>query len=496
VNRQLNRLAVVAIVLLGALVVATTYWQTWASAGLADRQDNAIQRVAQFQIKRGLILGPDGKPLYAADRATHVKGQTLYFRRYPTNGLAAQTVGYSTPGRSQSGLERSMNDYLTASNSNLNTVFKTALDRLKGATVKGNNLVLTLNRRAQQLALDQLGSRCGAVVALEPGTGKVLVMASTPTFNPNRIDQSGYIAQLGRQSANGCGAALLNRATQGLFTPGSTFKLVTAAAALDTGKYTPDSQFYDPGYCTEYGKQVSNAGNPDQQGAEQFGNVNLVQGLEHSINSVFCNIGKSLGAKTILDYAKRFGFYSVPPLETPVNERAASGLYKNHKPYFPRDPATQVDPGRLAFGQERLLATPLQMAMVAGGIANNGVVMRPYVVGKITDSSGKTIETRHPEELGRAIKAQTSTELTAMMVAAVQSGTGTEAQIPGIQVAGKTGTAETGIAHTNTTWFVCFAPAQAPRVAVAVVLERQHGFGGSIAAPIAKQVMQALLPQG
>jgi penicillin-binding protein A len=495
VNRQLNRLAVVAVVLLGALVVGTTYWQTWASAGLADRQDNAIQRVAQFQIKRGLILGPDGRPLYAGDRVKHVKGQTLYFRRYPVKGLAAQTVGYSTPGRSQSGLERSMNDYLTASNSNLNTVFKTAIDKLKGATVTGNNLVLTLNTRAQRLALDQLGARCGAVVALEPATGKVLVMASTPTFDPNRIDRRGYIAQLGRQSSNGCGAALLNRATQGLFTPGSTFKLVTAAAALDTGRYTPDSRFYDPGYCTEYGKQVSNAGNPDQQGAEQFGNVNLVQGLEHSINSVFCNIGKSIGAKTILDYAKRFGFYSVPPLETPVNERAASGLYKNHKPYFPGHPETQVDPGRLAFGQERLLATPLQMAMVASGIANNGVVMRPYVVARITDKNGKTIEKRRPQELGRAIKPETSTELTAMMVAAVQSGTGTAAQLPGIQVAGKTGTAETGIAHTNTTWFVCFAPAQAPRVAIAVVLERQHGYGGSIAAPIAKQVMQALLPQ-
>src|SRR5437868_1644596 len=144
-NRQLNRLAVVAIVLLVALVLGTTYWQTWAGAGLADRQDNAIQRVAQFQIKRGLIFGPGGRPLYAADRAQHVKGQTLYFRRYPTKGLAAQTVGYSTPGRSQSGLERSMNDYLTGSNTNLNTVFRTALDKLKGATVKGNSLVLTLN---------------------------------------------------------------------------------------------------------------------------------------------------------------------------------------------------------------------------------------------------------------------------------------------------------------------------------------------------------------
>ncbi|TML86287.1 MAG: hypothetical protein E6G08_12350 [Actinobacteria bacterium] len=493
-NRQLTRLAVVAVVLLGALVVGTTYWQTWAAPGLADRQDNAVQRVAQFEIKRGLIYPSAEHPLFASDRVKHVKGQTLYFRRYPAGGLAAQTVGYSTPGRSQAGLERSMNDYLTGSNSNLNTVLSTTLDKLKGATVKGNDLVLTIDPKVQQLAMSQLGARCGAVVALEPATGKVLVLASTPTYDPNRIDKSGYLASLAHVGENNCGGPLLNRATAGKFIPGSTFKMVTAAAALDTGKFTPDSQFYDPGYCTEYGKPVSNAGNPDQNGPEQFGHVNLVTGFEHSINSVFCNIGKQLGAATILEYAKRFGFYSVPPLETPVNERAASGLYtKNDKLFDPKHPETEVDPGRLAFGQERLGVTPLQMAMVAAGIANNGVIMRPYVVGKIVDSGGKTIQTTHPHQLGRAIKPETAAALTSMMVLAVDSGTGTNARIPGVKVAGKTGTAETGIAHTNTTWFVCFAPAEAPRVAVAVVLERQHGFGGSIAAPIAKQVMQALL---
>ena len=228
-NRQLTRLAVVAVVLLGALVVGTTYWQTWAAPGLADRQDNAVQRIAQF----------------ASDRVKHVKGQTLYFRRYPAGGLAAQTVGYSTPGRSQAGLERSMNDYLTGSNSNLNTVLSTTLDKLKGATVKGNDLVLTIDPKVQQLAMSQLGARCGAVVALEPATGKVLVLASTPTYDPNRIDKSGYLASLAHVGENNCGGPLLNRATAGKFIPGSTFKMVTAAAALDTGKFTPDSQFFD-----------------------------------------------------------------------------------------------------------------------------------------------------------------------------------------------------------------------------------------------------------
>jgi len=495
VNRQLNHLAVVAIVLLVALVVGTTYWQTWAAAGLADRQDNAIQRVAQFEIKRGLIVPPGGSPLFAANRARKVSGDTLYFRRYPTGGLLAQTVGYSTPGRSQSGLERSMNDYLTGSNANLNTVFNTTLDKLKGVTVKGNNLVLTVNPRVQRLALGALGGRCGAVVALEPATGKVLVIASSPTFDPNRIDKPGYLDRLNKAGGT-CTGPLLNRVTDGRFVPGSTFKMVTVSAALDTGKFTPDSHFYDPGYCEEYGKHVSNAGNPDQNGPEQFGDVNLVTGFEHSINSVFCNIGKSLGAGTILEYAKRFGFYSVPPLETPVNERTASGLYNRGKLFDPRHPEFQVDPGRLAFGQERLQVTPLQMAMVAAAIGNNGVVMRPYVVDRVVGPDGKTVTRTRPDELGRAVKPQTAAEVTSMMVAAVDSGTGTNARISGIKVAGKTGTAETGIAHTNTTWFVSFAPAEAPRVAVAVVLERQHGFGGSVAAPIAKQVMEALLRRG
>jgi penicillin-binding protein A len=496
VNKQLNRLAIVALVLLASLVAATTYWQTWAAAGLADRQDNAIQRVAQLEIKRGLIYSFGIK--YAANRVEHVRGQTLYLRRYPTRGLVAQTVGYSTPGHAQAGLERSENAYLTGSNKDLRTLLDKAVDSLKGATVTGNNLQLTIVPRAQRLAMSLLGGRCGSVVALDPRTGRVLVLASSPTYDPNKIDRGNYLAQLGRPNPNCVGIApspLLNRGTAGLFTPGSTFKLVTASAALESGRFTPESRFYDPGYCIEYGKQVSNAGNPDQQGAEQFGNVNLVQGLEHSINSVFCNIGKDLGALRILGQARKYGFYDLPPLETPPNERRPSGLYKNGRLYLPRD-ENLVDPGRLAFGQERLLVTPIQMAMVASGIANRGIVMRPYVVANVVDKNGHTVSKTKPSVYSRAISSRTASELTSMMIAAVQSGTGTQAQISGVTVAGKTGTAETGIAGTNTVWFVCFAPAENPRVAIAVVVERQHGFGGSISAPIAKQVMEALLGRG
>jgi penicillin-binding protein A len=332
---------------------------------------------------------------------------------------------------------------------------------------------------------------------MNPQTGAIYVMASSPNFDPNLIDKpGGYAKVLKTKGLCGSSSALLNRATDGLFTPGSTFKMVTAAAALDSGAYTPTSGFNDPGYCVEYGKHVSNAGNPDQNGPETYGHVTLAEGFQHSINSVFCNVGKAIGAKTILDYAKKFGFYSTPPLETPANQRVPSGLYKNNKLWFPQDPSTQVDPGRLAFGQERMQVTPLQMLMVASAIGNHGVVPRPYIVDKVVGHDGTVVSRTRASNLGRAIKPETADELTAMMVAVVQGGTGTAAQIPGVVVAGKTGTAETGVDHVYTAWFVCFAPAVNPTVAVAVVLEKQlNGFGGAVSAPLAKQILEKLLPR-
>jgi peptidoglycan glycosyltransferase len=489
-NRQIARLALVGVALLGALIVATTYWQTWATAGLADRQDNEIQRVAQFSIKRGLIRAADGTIL-ASNRIKKVGGQTLYFRRYPQHGLFAHVVGYSTQSRSRAGLESSMNDYLTGSNQNLDTVLKTTLERIRGATIKGNNVWLTLRPGAQRVAMEQLAGKCGSVVALDPRTGKVLVMASRPTYDPNLVESNfGRINNI--SSACRPAAPLLNRAADGLFVPGSTFKVVTSAAALDSGRYTIDSRFVDRGYCIEYGKQVKNFG--DQNGPEVFGPVDFLQALEHSINAVFCEIGKTIGAGRILGESKQFGFYEDPPLETPANERSPSGLYNHGKLYYPGDPATQVDPGRLAFGQERMLVTPLQMAMVAAGIGNKGVIMEPHVVDRITAPGGAVVQRTHPRKYKRATKTSTAQDITRMMEAVVTGGTGTAAQIPGVRVAGKTGTAETGAqVNPNTTWFIAFAPANAPRVAVAVVLQNQTGAGGTTAAPIAKAVMEAIL---
>jgi peptidoglycan glycosyltransferase len=495
VNRQITRLAVSAIALIAALIVGTTYWQTWAVAGLNDRQDNAIQRVVQFTIDRGRIYAAGGKIVLAENVKRKVGGQTLYFRRYPNGFFAPHVIGYSTVGRSRAGLEQSENDYLTGANGDLTSVATTAIDKLKGVTVHGNDLILTLNPRAQSTAVNALRGKCGAAVALDPRTGAVLALASYPTFNPNEIEKR--YAKVANRRVSACpkySAPLLDRATQGLYPPGSSFKVVTAAAALDSGKVKPDTEFDDPGYCIEYGKRVSNAGS-NPEAPETFGRVTFAFGLQHSINSVFCNVGKQIGAGLILDYARKFGLYQVPGLELPLDAQSASGLYdqRRHKLFEPKDPATQVDPGRLAFGQERMLVTPIQMAMVAGAVANDGVLLRPYLVDEIRTRKGKVVTRTKPHKIRRVVSSEVAQELTQMMESVVTGGTGTAAAISGVRVAGKTGTAEIGIAHHYDAWFIAFAPADAPRVAVAVQLENQTGFGGEVAAPIAKQIMEAIL---
>jgi penicillin-binding protein A len=486
VNRQITRVAGLAMALLVVLILATTYWQTWARPALAERQDNAIQRVAQFEIKRGLILTPSR--VLARNKERKVGGKTFYFRRYPQGRLAAHVVGYSTVGRSRTGLERSLNPILTGSVRSLSSLVTESLDKLNGKPIIGDTVVTTLDLRGQKTALEALGSNCGAVVALDPRTGRVRVMMSSPSYNPNDVETNFRHIESIRANCRPA-SPLLNRATQGLYPPGSTFKVVTTSAALGSHAYTPQSTFYDPGYCTVYGKRVNNF---DTE--RPFGNLTLATALQHSVNSVFCNIGLKLGAKKILQQAKAFGFYERPPLETPDSERLPSGLYRNGKLYDPKR-NSDVDAGRMAFGQERLLVTPLQMAMVAGTIGNGGILMRPYVVEKTVTPNGKTRTRTKPTKIRRAVSPATARDVKAMMISVVQAGTGTTAQIPGLQVGGKTGTAETGVDGVNTTWFICFAgkPGQKPELAVAVVLQNQSLTGGATAAPIARQVMQALL---
>ncbi|MBV8080457.1 MAG: hypothetical protein JO186_08795 [Actinobacteria bacterium] len=494
-NRQISAVAIASLVLLTSLIVGTTYWQTWAEGGLAAREDNSIQRVAQFEIRRGKIYASDGKTLLAANIRRRVNGQTLYFRTYPTHGFASQAVGYSTESRSRAGLEQEENAFLTASNADLGTFFSTLGDKLKGTTITGNNIILNLNVRAQNVAQSLLRGKCGAAVFLNPTTGAIYVMASSPTYDPNLMEEANGYAKIQATKAQ-CrpSAPLLNRATQGLYPPGSTFKTITAAAALDDKIFTPSSNFYDPGYCTEYGKHVSNA--LDQSGgAEAFGNISLFDAYVHSVNAVYCQIGQKLGVKRILDEAKKFGFYSLPPLETPTDARAASGLYFHNSLWNPKHPETDVDVGRLAFGQERMLVTPLQMAMVAATIANGGAEMEPQLVKEVVSPSGHVVQASQPHRLRYSTTPQTAADIRDMMVGVVQRGTGTAAQIPGITVAGKTGTAETGANKVYDAWFICFAPADHPVVAGAVLVESQlNGFGGAVAAPIAKAIMQAILP--
>lgn len=491
-NKQLRHVSVAALILIAVLVVSTTYWQTWAVGDLAARKDDSIKLIQRLTINRGKIFAADGSVL-ANNRVTHKHGLTIYTRHYPQNELAPQVIGYSTRAGTTTGLEQSLDDYLTGANTNLSNSLKQAL-QLGGTTVKGDNVYLTLRPDIQRLALDQLAGRCGAVVVLDTKTGAVVAMASSPTYNANLMVQpTGFNKVKKIKGTCGAASALQNNATVGLYPPGSTFKMVTAAAALDSGAYTPSSPFNDPGYCTEYGQHVSNAGNPDQNGPEAFGNVSLAQGFEHSINSVFCNVGKHIGGLKILDYAKRFGFYSVPPLETPPTESVASGLYKNGHLFDPKS-NSQIDPGRLAFGQFSMLATPLQMALVGATIANKGVVPKPYLVQKVVAADGSTVTKTQPQTLGRAIKPQTAAELNQMMQLVVQGGTAAGIFPSSLKVAGKTGTAELGLGTIYDAWFVAFAPADNPRYVVAVVVEKQpNGFGASVSAPIAKAILEKLL---
>jgi penicillin-binding protein A len=489
-NKQIIRLTYLALALVGALVVMTTYWQTWAAAGLADRQDNAIKRVADFSVDRGLIWSGQPRKRLARNVERQLDRRTLFFRRYPQGGLVAHLVGYSTAGRSRSGLERSLNDYLTAANADLSTLVDKALDDFRGKTVEGNDVVTTIDLEGQQVAMDALAGRCGAVVALDPRSGKVRVMASSPTFDPNLVENR--FGRIDRIESN-CepAAPLLNRGSAGLFVPGSTFKVVTAAAALESRKFRPESTFHDPGYCMVYGRRVNN-----YDTSRPFGTVDLVNALANSVNSVFCNIGKALGSKRILDTAKRFGFYEDPPLETPADEREPSGLYDGGRLYYPKEDR-DVDAGRMAFGQERMLVTPLQMAMLAGAIGVGGELVEPQAVDRIVSPGRKVILRQRPRLIRKAVSERTANAVADMMRLAVSSGTGTAAQIPGWSVGGKTGTGETGVPGSNTTWFIAFAskdentPAE---LAIAVVLQNQPGTGGEFSAPIARAVMEAILP--
>jgi peptidoglycan glycosyltransferase len=460
VNGSIARLFGLVLVLFALLVGFTSRWTVFEAEALRDNSNNRRELLAEQLIKRGLIRADDGRVLARSP----AEPQKRFGRRYPTGPLFAHAVGCTSLDRGRAGLEDFYNDALTGRATNAID----AVARLLGPAKVGDDLRTTLSEKAQKVATDALDSReqKGAVVALELKTGAVKVLAAKPSFDPNGDD---------------CGANL-NLATQGLFPPGSTMKAVTASAAIDSGKYQPDSRV-----SGRNGKEISGA--PlNNFGDEDFGDIDLTFALTNSVNTVWAEVAEKLGKRTMADYMEKFGFFRDPPMDYPDNQMVASGVNKGRKRLV-KPTSDQVDIGRVAIGQGDLEVTPLQMATVAQTIGNGGVRMEPRLVAKVVDQDGRTVDEPLPEEAERVMSEDSAQKVGDMMRNVVKEGTGTAAALEGVDVAGKTGTAEVNLQGLNDPWFIGFTD----RFAVAVVFERvQGGTGGTISAPVAKAVLESL----
>lgn len=478
-STPIMRLFAFIVLLFVVLVGWTSRWSVFEAKALRDNALNKRPLFAQLHVKRGPIKAADGTVL-----ARSVRGpRGTYRRAYPTASLFGHPVGYANIALQQlSGIEAFRNDELSGQGDELDAV----LSQLQGERQEGNEVRTTLDPQAQQIAIDQLEATgsAGAVVVLEPRTGAVKVMASVPGYDPNDLGRKGRYAALNNDPA----APLFDRTTQSGYPPGSTFKVLTAAAAIDSGEYTPDSILDG-----NSPKVISGVPLANDEGTS-FGPITLAKALTFSVNTVFGQIGESLGRDTMADYMERFGFYRRPPIDYPDFQLVGSGERLRGRLMDPRSPL--IDVGRMAIGQDKLAVTPLQMAMVVATIANGGKLMEPHLTDKIVDPDGRTVATVEPRVSATPIKSSTADALNQMMRSVVEEGTGTAVQLPGIQVAGKTGTAQVGIPGANVTqpWFVAFAPADNPRYAIAVTVEKsQGGFGGTVAAPIARAVLESLL---
>jgi peptidoglycan glycosyltransferase len=474
VNAPIARLFVFVVVLFALLVVFTSRWTVFGADQLRENPRNKRELLEAQKVHRGLISAGDGTVLARSLK----QPDDSYVRRYPQAGLFSHAVGYNYVRQGNAGLERSYDDDLSGRKNELGSL----LQRLTGAKRDGDDLVTSLDPAAQRVALAQLGGRKGAVVALDPRTGAIKVMASVPGYDPNEVRNQAAFSALNRNP----NAPLLDRNTQSGYPPGSTFKVVTAIAAIDSGRYAPDSLI-----SGRNGKVIS--GVPlNNDGGESFGDITLTDALTHSVNTVFGEVGEKVGKATMRKYMDRLGFGAPVAVDLPRDERAASGERRNGRIISPT--SRFVDVGRMAIGQDKLTVTPLQMAMVASSVANGGKLMKPHLGDRIVDSDGRTVKTIGPDAMSQVMSPQTAQEVGAMMSKVVQEGTGTAAALQGIDVAGKTGTAEVDRAcGPNQLWFIAFAPVPDPRVAIAVTVECGEGFGGTVAAPIAKAVMQELL---
>jgi peptidoglycan glycosyltransferase len=475
-NRPIVRLYGFVALLFALLVAFTSRWTVFEASSLRNNPLNARTVLEQQRLDRGPIVARDGTVL----ARSVLRSDGTYERTYPLGEEFGQPIGYyfsATLG--SSGLERFRNASL---NGQTGTSVNSILDQLQGKRPRGSKIVTTLDPRAQKVAEEALAGHQGAVVALEPRSGAVTVMASTPGFDPNALStQRGY-----ERLAHDQSHSFLNRATQFGYAPGSTFKIVTATAAIDTGAFTRESLV-----SGRNGVLISGVPLQNDEG-ENLGQITLTEGLAKSVNTVWAQVAERLGKGTLARYMERFGFDREPQLDYPADEMSPSGEYLGSRVLAPT--SARVDVGRMGIGQDKLKATALQMSEVAAAVANHGTLMVPHLTSRIVDAEGQTVQRIDPRVQSVVMKPSTATSITAMMEAVVNEGTGTSAQIPGVQVAGKTGTAETQIGNKiNNVWFVAFAPAADPRVAIAVTLQGVPGQGAAFAAPVAKTVIERLL---
>ncbi len=480
-NQPIVRLFGLVIAMFALLLAFTSRWTIFEASSLRENPLNARSLLEQQRVDRGEILAANGKVLARSVRSrSSGSTEAIYTRTYPSGSEFGHAVGYYYIDRGRTGLERYRNPALSGqSSSNLQSI----LDQLQGKRKQGDDVYTTLDPGAQQVANSALEGHEGAVVALDPRTGAVKVLASSPSYDPNAVRSTSGYERLAKTAQ---GKPLVNRATQFGYAPGSTFKVLTATAAIDTGKYTRESTVDGRNDVPISGVPLQNDDN------ESFGPITLTEALAKSVNTVWAQVAEHVGKDTMARYMRRFGFDRKPQLDYPAEEMSSSGEYSRGRLLAPT--SAQVDVGRMGIGQDKLEVTPLQMAEVAAAVANGGTLMQPHMTARIVDPDGRTTKRISPHVQSVVMKRSTAAAVRQMMEAVVNEGTGTSAQIPGVQVAGKTGTAETQIgAAINNVWFIAFAPASNPKVAIAVTLKGVPGQGAAFAAPVAREVMERLL---
>lgn len=478
-SRQIRRVSTFMLILFGALFVNLNLIQLVRADDLVDNRANRRLIIREYDIRRGPIVAGGAEVAYSVETDDELK----YLRVYEDPGLWSHVTGYYSFILQRSGLEQAMNEELIGTSTEL--LNQNLAELLGTRDETGNTVQITIDPRVQAAARQALGDRIGAVVALQPRTGAVLGLYSNPPFDPNPLSSHNGEEILSTWEAYREDPAdpLVNRVTRALFAPGSTFKVITAAAALESGMATdvafPNESTFD---VPQTQADIGNFGGGACPGGET---ITLADALRVSCNTVFARLGVQLGADALIQQAERFGFNRIPPLELPTV-----------KSQIPKDMDVPVT-AQSAIGQRDVRGTPLQMAMVAASVVNDGEIMRPYLVGEVLDPSGRTI--RGPESGvwrdgrfdGQAVSPETARQLREMMVSVVESGTGRSAAIAGQTVGGKTGTAQVPD-RTPTVWFIGFAGDQ---VAVAVVVPDAgaDATGGGVAAPIARAVMEAAL---